>query len=238
MTRILTIIILLLTIQSIGQTAKIDTLFFQVDENSEYSNAQKLKFPIIRTGNKKADLLITADLRDKVTNNEYPNLKTDSALIKWGKGIMTELNFEVTYNQKGILSLNIYFEGCGAHCSDYTYYFNYSLITGSSLSLNDIVDTTDSFRNIVYTDLHRQYETQKNELKKLLTNAPDETSYTWALGNYKSCEEDFHLTTFALYPDSLEIIEHCYLPHAIQNLAPVIELKYKYADIKEYLKIN
>ena len=240
MTRLLPILFIIFHFQSTAQTAKIDTLFFQVSERFKPEKTLKLKFPIIRTGNKNADLLINTDLKDKITYNEYPGTSTDSALSKWGNDIITDMNFEVTYNQKGIISLTIYSEGCGAYCSSGNDYFNYSLVTGKSLNLNDIVDTTGSFRAKVYTDLHQQYETQRSELKELVTSDQDgefdQTKYNWVLENYNSCEQAFDFTSFALYVDRLEIMEHCYLSNAIKNLSPIIELKYTYADIKEYLK--
>ena len=59
--------------------------------------------------------------------------------------------------------------------------------------------------------------------------------YDWALEYYKECDASFNLNSFMLNADYLEIIDNCDMPHAIRNLTPVIELKYKYSDIKAYL---
>jgi hypothetical protein len=100
---------------------------------------------------------------------------------------------------------------------------------------------TGNFKNAVIADKDKQYEQQKKELKEMWLdkNAElDEDTYKWALEQYENCERDFKLESFALHSDHLEIIEKCYLPNAIKNLTPTIELKYKYFDIKEDLKIK
>ena len=66
----------------------------------------------------------------------------------------------------------------------------------------------------------------------------DESTYKWALENYNDCERNSNLESFAIYSDRLEIVEHCYLPNAIKNLTPIIELKYEFLEIVEELKIK
>ncbi|HET6227514.1 MAG TPA: hypothetical protein VFF27_14625 [Bacteroidia bacterium] len=102
MKRIL-VILLLFTLHSLAQTATIDTLFLPGNKRI-YSNPPKLKFPIIKTGNKKTDAFIATDLKNRFTYNEYPDLPTDSTFIKWSDNMLSDLYFEVTYNQRGIKS--------------------------------------------------------------------------------------------------------------------------------------
>lgn len=66
----------------------------------------------------------------------------------------------------------------------------------------------------------------------------DEETYKRALEQYENGDKEFTLNAFALHSDYLEVIEKCYLPTAIKNFTPVIELNYKYADIKKHLKIK
>lgn len=241
MTRIVTTILLLtFGLTSCGQKISVDTLF--VPRTEKFSNLQneKLKFPVIKTGNLKVDKAINTDLKNRFTNNEYPDLSTDSTLIKWSDGIIY-LDFEVTYLKNELISLNISAEGCGAYCTAWTEYFTYNYVTGRFLTIDQIIDTTGNFKNAVIADKDKQYEQQKKELKEMWLdkNAElDEDTYKWALEQYENCERDFKLESFALHSDHLEIIEKCYLPNAIKNLTPTIELKYKYFDIKEDLKIK
>lgn len=241
MTRILTTIILLtIGLTSFGQTISVDTLFIPRTEKFSNEQNEKLKFPLVKTGNPQIDNSINTDIKNRFTNDEYPDLSVDSTLIKWADGIIY-LNFEVTYLKNGLLSLNITAEGCGAYCSTWTDYFTYNYLTGKHITIDEIIDTTGNFKNRVIADKNYQYVQQKKELNKMLLdkNAElDEDTYKWALEYYENCEKEFKLNSFALYSDYIEITENCDLPHAIRNLTPIIELKYKYADIKKELKIK
>jgi len=76
-----------------------------------------------------------------------------------------EVDFAITYNKNDILSLNIRAEGCGAYCTTWTEYFNYSLATGQWLETGDVVDTSGTFPDMVrndYTNKHRRYLEELN----------------------------------------------------------------------------
>jgi len=242
MTRILTTILLLIFgLTSFGQNIRVDTLFLPKTEKFTHFQNDKLKFPIIKTGNLDIDNTINKDLKNKFTNNEFPDLPTDSTIIKWADEQVIYLNFEVTYIKNGIISLNISVEGCGAYCTGWTDYFTYNYVTGKFLTIDQIIDTTRNFKNQVIADKDKQYEQQKKKLKEMLLdkNAElDEDTYNWALEQYKNCDNEFTLKLFSLHSDHLEIIENCYFPNAIKNLTPTIVLKYKYVDIKKELKIK
>lgn len=224
-----------------GQVVQVDT--FRLAESEHFKNIQsdKMNFPVVRSGDKKIDSLINRDIKNRFTGNEYPNETLASTLTKWAGDQIVFLDFQVTYNQQGTLSINISAEGCGAFCSNWTDYFNYSTLNGKWLNVSDVIDTTADFLARVNMDKEKQYAEQKQELKEML-NYPDsgldEATYEWVLNNYDECEKNSNLESFALYPDRLEIIEDCYLPNAIKNLTPIIELKYKFSEIGEYLKIK
>ncbi len=240
--RILTIIFLLtIGLNSFGQKISIDTLFLPKGEKFTQLQNDKLKFPLVKTGNLKIDRLINKDLKNRFTNNEFPNSPTDSTLIKWADDQIIYLDFEVTYLKNGLISLNVSAEGCGAYCTSWTDYFTYSVTTGKYVTINEIIDTTGKFKNLVISDKDKKYDEQRIELKKMLLDKEsglDDDSYEWALEHYGNCDNSFELNSFALFSDHLEIIEKCYLPNAIKNLTPIIELKYNYVDISEYLKIK
>lgn len=242
MTRILTTILLLsLGLTSFGQSIRVDTLLLPKTVKDTHFQNDKLKFPIIRTGNSDIDNRINKDLKNKFTDNEFPDLPPDSTLIKWADERVNHLDFRVTYTKNGIISLNISAEGCGAYCSFWTDYYTYNYETGQFLTIDQIIDTTGIFKKQVIAEKDKQYEQQKKKLKKMLLdkNAElDENTYNWALEYYENCKKEFTLNSFSLYADHLEIIERCDLPNAIRNLTPVIELKYKYVDIKKDLKIK
>ena len=239
MNRVLTAILLFMGFNSFGEV-RVDTLFVVLSNKPPLVHST-LKFPVIKTGDQKVDELINKDLKNRFTDNEYPNLSTDSTLLKWADDIITSLDFDVTLNKNGLISLKIGAEGCGAYCTNWSKYFTYSTTTGKPLSINEVVDTAGRFKSMVVADKNKQYEKQRKTLKDMLTTKDsglDEDTYQWALEQYNECAESFALQDFALYPNHLEIIAHCYLPNAIKNLAPVIELKYSYTNIRAYLKIE
>lgn len=201
------------------------------------------QFPIIRTGNLDVDNAINTDLKNRFTDYEYLDLSTENTLMQWAEPHLFYLDFKVTYIKNGLISLHITAEGCGAYCTTWTSYYTYSLTTGKYVTLKEIVDISGKFNDIVVAQKDKQYEEQKAELKKMQLNSASELGedvdiYPWALEYYENCDQDFELSSFALYPDYLEIIETCYLPNTIKSLTPIIELKYQYADIQEFLKIK
>jgi hypothetical protein len=146
---------------------------------------------------------------------------------------MVSLDFQVTYNQNGILSVHVMAEGCGAYCTRYTDYFNYSTVNGKWLRIADVIEHSSEFKSRVNRDQKEQLLAQKNELKNMLNDPDsgvDEPTYKWALEYYEDCEEYADLETFALYPDRIEIIQDCALPNAIKNLKPTIKLMYDVND--------
>ena len=210
-----------------GQEVQIDTFRLQKSERFKDIQSEKMNFPIIRTGDKEIDSLINTDLKNRFTDNEYPTDALDSALIKWAGEQIVFLDFQVTYNRNGILSINISAEGCGAYCTSWTDYFNYSTSNGERLNISDVIDNIVEFKTRVDKDKKEQYAEQKQLLKEMLNDKDsglDESTYEWALENYNDCEKNSDLESFAIYPDRLEIIEDCYLPNAIKNLTPIIWL--------------
>lgn len=241
MTGILTIILFFTGTIVFGQNVRIDTLRLEKSDQFKDIEPDKMNFPIIRSGNKEIDSLINYDLKNRFTRNEYPTEGIDSTLLKWAGDQINFLDFQVTYNQNGILSINVSAEGCGAYCTSWTDYFNYSTSNGEWLIISDVIDNVAEFKSTVDKDRREQYAEQKQLLKEMLNDKDselDESTYKWALENYNDCERNSNLESFAIYSDRLEIVEHCYLPNAIKNLTPIIELKYEFLEIVEELKIK
>ncbi len=224
-----------------GQVVRVDT--FRLPESEHFKNIQSdnMNFPVVRSGDKRIDSLINGDLKNRFTGNEYPNETLDSTLTKWAGDQIVFLDFQVTYNENGILSIKISAEGCGAYCSNWTDYFNYSTSNGKWLKISDVINNVAEFKTRVNKDKKEQYAEQRQELKEMLNDKDsglDQSTYEWALENYENCEKNSDFESFAIYPDRLEIIEDCYLPNAIKNLTPIIELKYEFSEIGEELKIK
>ncbi|MDT0644776.1 hypothetical protein RM553_18185 [Zunongwangia sp. F363] len=201
----------------------------------------KIQYPIIMTEDRQIDSLINNDLIRKMTSNKDATKPIDSTLLQWAGDQLTYLSFEVTYNKKGILSLRTFGEACGAYCSNWTEYFNYSTTSGKPLSIASVIEIKDEFKESILTKIESEYEQQQKELKERLdgkNTTLDERTYNWVLEEYEKCQENFQLRTFALYNDHLEIIDECSLPHAIRSMGILSQLEYPYREINEYLKIR
>jgi hypothetical protein len=223
---------------SFGQSVHLDS--FELKPSERFQNIQfgKMYFPIIRSGDKKIDFLINSDLKNRYTLNEYPTEPLDSALIKWADDGLITMEFEVTYNRNGILSLNISAEGCGAYCTYWTEYFNYSTVSGQWLEISQIIDTSGGFGLIVREELKLQYDEQKQVLMDWINDTESGLTiddYDLVMEYYLESENTFNMKTFSLRENQLEIIETCWVPHVFLPLAPIIELKYNLGDIEEYL---
>ncbi|RYE57066.1 MAG: hypothetical protein EOP48_06640 [Sphingobacteriales bacterium] len=224
-----------------AQSVSVDTLFVPTVETVSDFPSAVLKFPIIRTGSTLTDSLINRDLVDNFTHHEFPDLSPDSAIIKWTGGQIAFLDFEVTYNKNNLISLNISAEGCGAYCTRWTEYFTYSTSLGKRLSIDQVIDTLGYFKKCVLRDAKRQSDSNRIELKSYSQDKNgdiDEETYNWLLEYYDYCDNSFNLKTFALHPEHIEIIKHCYIPNVVKNLTPTFNLKYKYSDFSKQLKIK
>lgn len=194
---------------------------------------EKMNFPIIKSKHPKIDSIINNDIKNRFTYNEYPTLPTQTSLNEWSSGQIVYIDFGVTFNKNGILSINISSEGCGAYCSSRTEYYNYSTKTGEFLTIYDVIDTSTQIVDAIIQDKNKQFLTQKNELKALLLKGElDNDSYDFAIENFEDCENSFNYETFLITEKEITIIYDCYFPNVIKSLAPVIVLKYDSSVMK------
>ncbi len=234
-------LLLIITFQCSAQNVKIDTLKIYTSHRFESGHSNKINYPFVVTSNPKIDSLINFDIKNKLTGNEYSKERIDSSIIKWAEDIIVFLGFSVTYNQRGIISLNITTDGCGAYCTNRTEYFNYSTLTGKSLPIDSIVDMKSGFRKLILNNRNAQFAKNNKELKAMLLDKSarlDSSLYELTLEYYNECKKTFNLNRFALYSNRIEIIEDCYLPNSIKNLTPIIELVYYFKNIRSYLRIK
>lgn len=220
---------------------EIETLKLNKAKDLRELPSEKMNYPIIKTGNNEIDSLINFDLKNKFTSNEYPEQSIESSLNEWIGEQVVYIDFDVSYNKNGILSVQINAEGCGAYCTHWTDYFNYSTITGKPVDISEIIDISGDFKNRIFKDKEAIFKKERLELKELQKDSEvglDPSTYEWVLENYKNCENSFDLTSFAIYPEHIEINKDCQLPNAIKAFSPEIILKYKYDEIQKYLKMK
>lgn len=153
---------------------------------------------------------------------------------------LINLSYEVTYKLNGILSMHIYAEGCGAHCSSWTTYFNFDLKTGKKITIDDLVieSKTDSFRKIVFADKIKALNSYKSgEIDNVTNNHIDSATYHWVLEQVDSnCINTVEIDNFSLSGLMIEIIDPCEFPHAIRSQEPSYKLEYPLKSISSFLK--
>jgi hypothetical protein len=234
-------LIFFISFSALGQKAQIDT--FKIKSSNRYAeiSEEELKFPLISSGIKVVDSLINYDLKNRFTSNEYPTEPLDSTLIKWAGDGLTYMDFNVTYNDNGLLSFQISAEGCGAYCTFWTEYFNYNTQNGRWLEITDVLDLSKGFYDQVLKDKSQEYLFQKEDLKRDLNDPNsglDQETYDWILELYLACESNFSLDRFALFSDSIQVINKCWMPHALLPYSPQIELKYPWSEWANSLKVE
>jgi hypothetical protein len=232
-----TLIFIFLTFCSFGQ-AVVDTVKIPFNARTGNRPDGDLFFPLVRTGDKNIDGLINNDIQVNFSQNEYQHETMDSTLLDMVEDGLVYFDFRVTYNKNKILSLQISAEGCGAYCTGWTQYFNYSLATGRPLNINAIVDTSGAFGTMVLQQKAIQFTEQRSILEEISEEELDMETYEVTREYYQECESNFNFQNFVLYADALEVICDCFLPHVIQSLAPSIELKFPYSTLTPYLKVK
>lgn len=239
---LLTILVVLISVESdfcFGQYVEIDTFKLKGNSKTLLMPWEQMNFPVIRTKNSQKNAAINNDIFFRFTNRKRKNKSLKVDLENWIEDIISYFYFETTLNKSGLLSFNMSAEGCGAHCSNWTDYFNYDTQTGEWLNISKIIDTTGSFRNRVYRDVALAFRHEKKILKQGLNDPVypiDKTSYEWALEYYNSCEKAFSLKEFSLQSDRICIIVPCDLPYAIRCYEPYISLNYNFTEIDSFLQ--
>lgn len=205
-----------------------------------YNTREKtITYPVISTGNRRADALINAQIKEECLSPETENQSlTDALKNKLNEGL-TILSWEVTLKSKGILSINIFMEVCTAHLNSWTTYFNFDLKTGKSIRISDLVTAgkTDSLKAIVLRDKLKGIAASKTEILDNLHNGDiDSSTYHWALEQIDdNCTKEASLDQFSLSASSITISDPCELSYAIRALQPGYELKYTFKSIAAFL---
>lgn len=231
--------VLLVSQSAFGQGIQVDTLMLESSEKAEGFSGKTLKFPLVRTGNLALDSLISRDLVNRLTSNEDQNESLDSALIKWTSNGIVDLDFGVTYNNHGILSLNMGIEWCNAYCDYWREYFNYSTTSGKWLAIDEVIDISGELGLKIQRDKDSQYQYHIDELGKLLKEGEiDKEEHDEILERFVECDRNFMPEAFSIQNDTLKIVETCWLHHSFKPLIPTIEMKYTFEEIQSYLKIR
>jgi hypothetical protein len=233
-------LLLVLSLETQAQSVAIERFTFSVLNENFESYVDDLCFPLVQSSDSKIDSLINTDLKNRFTGNEYPTESLDSTLIKWASYGIVYLDFQVNFNEQGILSLSIGAEGCGANCTGWTEYYTYNLTNGHYLELNDVLVLSPELTEKIHAEFTAQFKEQKEALANTLHDAEmqlDSIDYSWAMEYYEECENNFDMSVFVISAGQLSVIVDCYFPRLLSPLAPEIELNYTFDELKDYFKI-
>jgi hypothetical protein len=197
-------------------------------------------YPVVVTNNPGVNKLINDKIIEELMSQDDKKASLRKDLADMINNGTTDLSYEVTFNRSNILSLNIYMEGCGAHCSSSYLYFNFDLKTGKSLAITDLIEANklDSLRKIVFSDKIGFLKEYKKERKEALASKEiDSDLYDSDMQEVDSnCMDSAELENFSLSKDHMKIIDPCEFPHMIEGQAPVYELKYTYKILRGWMK--
>jgi len=151
------------------------------------------------------------------------------------------MNYEVTFNDKGILSFNVALEDDrGADYSTSHFYFNFNLKSGKQLLIGDIINTSSvsDFKFEVLKDKRDSLIKYKNvDLKEIQT---EDTSFTE--GYYDalaesadSCMKSGSLENYILTDSTIEIVDDCNGWFSQAATEPYYHLIYYYRVIEHFL---
>ncbi|CAN5858413.1 hypothetical protein BH11BAC4_BH11BAC4_24110 [soil metagenome] len=195
-------------------------------------------YPIIVTKNKQVEKIINDAIRSSVFEPE--DLKKNqgqdlNAALETG---LISLSYEVSFRRNGILSMNIFMEGCGAYCSSYTKYFNFDLRTGKTIGLKDIFKAgrLDSFSARVLEDKRKFLEAYLLEEEKNIPEIIDTSSFSIIKEKVTTdCMKTVEMENFSLSKSAFEITDPCEFPHILRSQEPIYELKYSYKDLEQVM---
>jgi hypothetical protein len=213
----------------------------RLSPNSKYYNTKELTitFPVVVTNNPQIDKLINTQIKDEMFYPDNIKQSLKAVLDENVNDGLINLSYQITYNNDGLLSFSISAEGCGAHCSSWDTYFNFYLLSGMKVSISDVFlsDKIDSFKKIVQFEKKNSLAKYRLEEKTLFNNNEiDSSTYDWAIAQVdENCINQVSIESFSFSNNLIEIFDPCEFPHVIRSQEPIIELKYTYNSIKEFL---
>ena len=233
------IVLLLFPSFSFGQRAKFKEIRLRPDKHISTNIQDTIVYPIISSGNIATDHRINNHIKSEIFGTDSPhsdlsvNVLLDSAI----KDNLMSMSYTVTFNNSGVLSINISTYGCGAYCSGETYYFNFDIHTGKLLTIKDILkpEKIDSFKGAVFKRKIKYLKEYKDSLKTDADNVSKDDS-VFANENVNLCMKSVDITKFSISKTGIEIFDNCEFPTAILPLSPDYHLIYQYQQIRDILK--
>lgn len=197
-------------------------------------------YPVIATGDPAVDRSINKMIREQVLDRDSkaPAREILRSMIRTG---LTDMDYEVTYRNNGILSLRIDVQVMAAYPNSWSRYLNFDLRTGRYLQTRDIIQETmfDQFKSKIFADKADSLKSYKEKgLKsRLMSREMDSSTYRSIIEMIDSdCINSVDVDHFSLSDTGIEIIDPCDFPHVIKGWQPDFGLRYSYGFINSYLR--
>ncbi len=151
---------------------------------------------------------------------------------------ITSLDYNVSFCNERVLSIQFDFEGMGAYPSHWREYYNFSS-TGSRLTLDSLIvkGQMNNFAELVKKQQAVNIDSAVVDFKRrLATSDIDSDTYKWAMdGIVGNCMDKFDHAKFMFSDSTLVVIIDCEFPHAIQCMNPLSDVAFSFAALKSLL---
>ncbi len=195
-----------------------------IPRNESYTTKDStLVFPVFRIKNKKVENKINQKLQDdfkKEGHIEKQEHNIRSMLIKASKDGLTDMDIEVIYQTKKIISFSLQKGGMGAYPTTWQTQYCFNLETGNLITLDSLIDETHK-KDFLRSVKKKQGTNIKSNKKKLLNQLHkkeiDKETYQLAMEAMKdNCWTYYNPQKFTIDRTTLTIIIDCDFPHAIR----------------------
>ncbi|HZE84830.1 MAG TPA: hypothetical protein VE035_11015 [Puia sp.] len=223
-----------------SQSVHIREIKFRPNPKFYKTTDTTIVYPVVVTGNQVVNRLINDVIKKRLLYPENSKMTLREALRAMIRMRLTDLDYEVTYNKNGILSLKVGVHVEAAYPNYWNEYFNFDIRTGQCLATKDILmdNMIEPFKSKVFADKIDSLKSYKQEelTKPLLNKELDSETYHMATGIIDDCIATINIDNFSLTQQGIEIIDPCEFPHVIRGMEPTYELKYSFQFMYPYLK--
>lgn len=141
--------------------------FIHGNDTVDIKFGNKIQYPIIDSGDSTVSNKINKLIRYllfKDTNNI--SISTEKAIKKYIKDGLKNLDYFVSFNNAGILSITLRYEQCNYSSINIYEFLNFNLYTGELLTFNDIIeqDSFEKFINIVKKEKDKNINSYKDDI--------------------------------------------------------------------------
>ena len=222
-----------------AQKASISNIILRPDSHLSTNYNDSIKYPVVQVTNSTVSNKINQSIRQEILLDEDQKKGMKDALHQATRKWLITLEYEITYNNHGLLSITLITEGMGAYPSTSYFYLNFDLSTGSRIKGADLIksDKLDDFRKMVLADkkdsLSEYLKEEQTMLGKKEIDSSDWESIIDIVQN--DCLNNVDIDKFSLTKDFLEVMDDCEFPHVISGLAPSYHLRYPIKYLNNFL---